>query len=41
LLNLEGFQFPDQPRPDDETDEESRQNRVDRPEGDVAKDIEE
>jgi hypothetical protein len=40
LLNLKGLQLFNEPRPDDETDDKSGQNRIDRPEGDIPKDIE-
>ena len=41
LLNLKGPQFPDQPGPDDKTDEKGGENRIDGPEGDIPEDIEE
>jgi hypothetical protein len=41
LLNLKNSQLLDQPRPDDKTDEKSGQNRIDGPESDIPKDIEE
>ena len=40
LLDLKGSQFLNQPWPYDKTDEQSGQNRVDGPERDVSKDIE-
>jgi hypothetical protein len=40
LLNLKGLQLFNEPRPDEKTDEKSGQNRIDRPEGDIPKDIE-
>jgi hypothetical protein len=39
LLDLEGSQFLDQPGPENKTDEQRRQDRIDRPEGDVTEDI--
>jgi hypothetical protein len=39
-LNLKNPQLFDQPGPDDETDEKGGQNRIDRPEGDIPKDVE-
>jgi hypothetical protein len=41
LLNLGGPQLFDQPGPDDKTDEQSSQNRIDGSEGDIPEDIEE
>jgi len=40
LVNLKSPQLFDQPGTDDETDEKGGQDRIDRPEGDVPKDIE-
>jgi hypothetical protein len=39
LLNLKGPQLFDQPGSDDETDQKGRQDCIDRPEGDIPKDI--
>jgi hypothetical protein len=41
LLDLKGFQFSNEPRSDDETDEKTGQNGIDGSEGDIPKDIEE
>jgi hypothetical protein len=41
LLNLKNLQLLNQPWPDKEADEKTRQNGIDRSEGDVSKDIKE
>jgi hypothetical protein len=40
LLNLKSLQLFDQTGPDKEADEKGGQNCIDRPEGDISKDIE-
>jgi hypothetical protein len=40
-LNLKSPQFINEPGPDDKTDEQRSQNRIDGPEGDIPEDIEE
>jgi hypothetical protein len=41
LLHLKGPQLFYQPRPDDENDEKSGQNRIDGPKSDITENIEE